>query len=512
MIVGPIVGILIILVLVLVFKDSGNGGSEPDKTPVKTPEQIAADKERAEEARKRKAEEAREQRELQLMGSYNKRALKCKTADDYVKLGREAYRDKLEALGKGYYAQALALDPDSVGAHRGLRHTKFDCSRYLKEFDMLDFGGIDDRLKEYKAHEGQWLPAPKFEETKAKWNEELPELLALVEERENNPYEQKTQAYEKQLKGKPFFDDIARLNGYKLIKTAEPVALLVQESLDRDEGHFEAIGKRYTTALLALDKHMRENYFDEFGFEKREGFAAYFLWVLNSHGAYDNYHRIGKNTFGLSDSTWAHYNHGERVAITFLSVEKHERITDFVFHALLHEMVHYYQDAYAPYGIRGMSSFWVIEGMADWISSIGSLEGKSKIPKGPFFFEQKNADRTNEFLHMIKKLNGSWPIPLVALLEIQNGIALNSAIEAAIADEPDIAAMGSKADVMSTLTSWTYGFGVCMCYYLNKEYPKEFRRYLKLDLEGDGDTDAFKRIFKIQNLNKFANDLVEYYE
>jgi len=311
--------------------------------------------------------------------------------------------------------------------------------------------------------------------------------------------------YAKRLKNKPFFNDIARTNGYTICRDPKPVALFIQEALDRQEGHAEEIARKYTPPLKALNKFMTEHFFKKFGFKRREGFDAYIVWVLNSHGSYDNFFRIGKRQFGLSNSQWAHYNFLNRVAITF--IETRPGMDDMVMHALLHEMVHYYQDSYAPYGIRGMSSFWVIEGMAEWVSTFSG-----KLPDGPFYFMSKNSGRIREFLYMIEKLDGEWPIPMIALLDIPNGVQLSSAIDAAIADEPKIANMGSKADIHSTLTSWTYGFGYCLCRYLYAEKEEAFMRYLKLDFNGDGGTEAFQETLGIKNLTAFQKTLVDYFE
>ncbi len=509
LIAGPLVGLLVILVIVVLVSGDGDGEGDTPTKPDKTPEQIAAEKERLDKARQKKLDDENLLRQAKLQMEYNKRAAACKTADDFAKLAREAARDDLKSVAEGFYLRALTLDPESRSAHRGLGHKLFDCSRNLENWDMISFGGISDKLTEFSALEGTWVPPLEYDRVVAKWKEALPRFTTLVETIENDPYEQKVQSYSKRLKNMPFYEDLARTNSYTISREARPVVLFIQEALDRDENHADQIERRYAPPLIALEKHMKEKIFDRLGFECRDGFNALIVWVLNSHGSYDNFHRIKSQNFGLSDSQWAHYNFQNKEAITFLETRKGKEMEERIVHFLLHEMVHYYQDAYAPYGIRGISSFWVVEGMAEWVSTFPT---GTNLVDGPFLFESKNTGRIREFLGMIDKLDGMWPIPMIALLDIDTSIILGSAIEAAIADEPKIAAMGSKADIRSRLTSWTYGFGYCMCRYLSKEYEDEFYQYLDLDLNGDAGAGEFKRIFGIKDLNKLERDLVEYYK
>jgi hypothetical protein len=512
MIVGPVVGVLVVLVVVLIVTKSsgdGGGGTQPGQTDPGKTQQTAAERARVEEERRRKLQEEEELRKARLLMDLNRRAATCKTAGEFNDLAREAAKNDLESAADGFYAKALTLEKDNVVAHRGLGHTKFDCSRYLEDFDMLDFGGIDSELAEYRELEGQWLPQQRFDEVVAQWEKSRADLVALTEERENDPFEMKVQTYEKRMKNKPFFDDIARTKAYAIGRGPKPVALFIQESLDRKEDHAEEIERRYTPPLKALEKHVKTEIFDRLGLEKNEGFSAYLVWVLNSHGSYDNYYRIGKDNYGLSDSQWAHYNFQNKLAVTYLETRSGYEMQ--VMHALLHEMVHYYQDAYAPYGIRGMTSFWVVEGMAEWVSTLG---GGTKLPDGPFYFQGKNPGRIHEFLVMIERLDGDWPIPLMALVDIPNAPMLISAIEAAISDDERIAAIGNNAAIRSTLTSWTYGFGYCLCRYLYAEREEQFMKYLAIDFEGDGGLDAFKETFNLKDgdFAQWETDLVEYFK
>lgn len=505
LIAGPLVGILVILVIVILVTGGGDGKGDTPAKPDKTPEQIAAEKERLDKERQKKLEEEKLLSQARLQMEFNKRAAECKTADDFVKLAREAARDDLKSLAEGFYLRALTLDQGNKSAHLGLEHKLFECSRDLENWDMISFGGISEKLTEYTALEGTWVPPLEMERIVTMWKGELPKFTTLVDERQNDPYELKIQFYSKHLKSQPFFGDIALNDAYSIGRGSRPIALFIQEARDRQEGHAEAIEKVYTPFLQALMKHIDEAFLAHFELERNDGFEAYIVWILNSGGAYVDHARDYDRTEGLSVSSRAHYNHQKRLAVTYLEDADGQATEDL--HSLAHEMVHYFQDAYAPYGIRAMSTFWLIEGMAEWISTFSG-----KIPGGPFYFQAKNNGRIGHFISEIDKLDGEWPIPLVALIEIENGIVLASAIAAAISDDPRIAAMGSKADVQSRLTNWVYAFGYCMCRYLHAEHEKEFYKYMAIDMEGDADGETFKRIFGIKDLSKFEKDFVEYFK
>jgi len=507
LIAGPLVGVLVILVIVVIVTSGGDGNGDTPAKPSKTAEQIAAEKERQEQERQKKAEEAKLLEQAKLQMAYNKRAASCKSADDFVRLAREAARDDLETIAEGFYLRALNLDPDNKRAHQGLGHKLFECSRHLENWDMISFGGLDEELAEYSAFEGKWVPRLEFDKVVAKWKRELPAFTALVDERQSDTYELKIQSYAKRLTSMPFYEDIARNNAYSIGRDPKPVALFIQEARDRQEGHAEAIERVYTPFLKTLIKHFEEEFLPHFDLERREGFEAYIVWILNSGGAYVDHARDNERTEGLSVSSRAHYHLLRRVAVTYLEDADGQSREDL--RSLAHEMVHYFQDAYAPYGIKAMSTFWLIEGMAEWISSFSDDD---KIPGGPFHFQSKNPRRIMQFLGEIGRLDGEWPIPLIALVEIENGNVLASAIEAAIADDPRIAALGSKADVQGRLTSWTYAFGYCMCRYLHAEHREKFWEYIAIDLEGDADASTFKRLFGIEDLNKFEKEFVEYFK
>lgn len=509
-IVGPIVGLLIILVLVLIFKDSGGnggGGSGSGTEPAVTKTESAAEKARKEQEEKERREQEAALQQMKQRQDLQKRAGKCRTANELVNLAREAKRYDLEDMAEQFYLKALQMDQDHAAAHKGLDHTKFECSRDLKDFDYFDFGGLGKELDEYRELEGQWLARPQFDEVVAKWNREYDGLMAQLDEMEGDIYEQKVRAYEKRLNNLPFFGDIARNDAYTVGRKNKPIALFIQAARDRQEGHGEAIENAYMHFLEALMKHVDEEFLSQFDYERREGFEAYIVWILNSGGEYVNHARDYGRTSGLSVSSRAHYHHGKRVAVTYL--ENPQGLVEEDLHSLAHEMIHYIQDAYAPYGIRGMSSFWLIEGMAEWLATFSP---DSRLPLGPFYFQFKNTDRIRLFRSLIKKLDGEYPIPMNAMLDINDMIMLGPAIQAAIAEDERIASWGTKDEAQNLLMNWTYAFGYCMCRYLNREYKEEFREYIKADLNGDGGMDAFQRIFKIKDLNKFEKDLYDYYE
>jgi len=359
-------------------------------------------------------------------------------------------------------------------------------------------------ISEYTALEGKWLPRPKFDAICEKWEKALPELQRLTDERENDPYFLNIQHYTRSMKGKPFFGNIVKTNAYSIGKGARPIALFIQEARDRREGHAREIERVYTPFLKALQKHFEEEFLQHFDYKRREGFEAYIVWILNSGGAYVDHARDHGRASGLSVSSRAHYNFKKRLAITYL--ENAKGLSNEDLQSLSHEMVHYFQDAYAPYGIGGMSSFWLVEGMAEWISTFSCTSYD-----GPFYFQSKNNGRIDQFLRVIRRLDGDWPIPLISLVDIDNSNVLGSAIGAAIADDPRIAEMGSKTDVHTMLVSWTYAFGYCLCRYLYAEKEEAFFEYLNKDFNGEGGMDEFMSTFGIKNLSRFEKELVEFY-
>jgi len=497
LILGPIIVVLVVIVVIVASGggDNGEGDDSSTTTTAKTQEQI----QREEEEKKAAEERERKLAKLELEESYRKQADQCKTAEQLASLGLKAKNDKLHTMADNLFNKALKLEPDNARAHYGLGHRKFDCTRMLDGFEELDFLNTGDGLDEYKALDGQWVDPVTMEQTLARWEKEKSALKESAEEKENDPFEQKVTFYERQMKHKPFFGDIARANAYTIGRGPRPVALFIQEARDRQEGHGEQIERGYTPFLQSFQKHVEQNFFSKFGFKKNDGFDAYIVWILNSGGAYVNHARDFGKTSGLSVSSRAHYNFQKKVAITYL--ETREGLTPHEMQPLAHEMAHYFQDAYAPYGIRGISSFWVVEGMAEWISTFSG-----KLPDGPYFFESRNEHRTMEFLRRIKELDGVWPVPMVSILDCGNQGELRAAIQVAMSEEPQM-----KKHGVDTYISWFYGAGYCLCRYLNAEKEKQFISYLKKDFEGDGGLDVFQEITGIKNLSAFEKELVEYF-
>lgn len=489
---------IVVIVIIMATKDGNeadNGGAGK-KPAEKTAEQIQKEQEEKRAAEERERKLAR----LELEEEYRGLADQCKTADSMVSLGIKAKNDDLDTVAENLFNRALKLEPDNARAHYGLGHKKFDCARMLDGFEELDFLNTGESLDEYKALDDQWVDPMKIEQTVAKWNSEKDDLRESADERENDPFEQKVTHYARQMKHKPFFGDIARANAYAIGRGPKPIALFVQEARDRQEGHADRIEKGYTPFLQTFQEHVEQNFFAKFGFKKNDGFDAYIVWILNSGGAYVNHARDFNPAIGLSVSSRAHYNFQKKVAITYL--ETREGLTEQEMQPLAHEMAHYFQDAYAPYGIRGISSFWVVEGMAEWISSF-----TGKVPTGPYFFESRNAGRTKEFLDRIKQLDGVWPVPLVSILDCGNQGELRAAIQVAMSEEPRMEQHGGQG----AYVSWFYGAGYCLCRYLNAEKEKQFIAYLKKDFEGDGGLDVFQEVFGIRNLAAFEKELVDYF-
>jgi len=508
-ILGPIGVVLIVLVVILVSQGGdggssatgdGSGSSTASTSTDETPQTAASD----EEEQKRREQE-QEIARLKQAQEFRNRSEQCKTANDFVTLAREAKRVDLDEVAEDFFSKALLLEPDNVRARSGLNYVKFDCARHLKQYDMISFGGLDDEIAEFAALDEEWIAPQRFDIIVKEWEEKLPKMIERVELLEGDIFEQKLQAYTKQLKTFPFFNEIARAEAYSIQRGGKPVALFIQDARDRQEGHADEVGRAYVPMLEALKVQFEEGFLQKHGFVKKEtGFNAYIVWILNSGGAYSDYCRDRDKQPELSTNSRAHYNFMRKEAITYLEGGGHGwRFDDM--QPLAHEMVHYFQDAYAPYGIRGMSSHWVVEGMAEWISTF-----TGKVPEGPYYFMSRNGGRIRDFLRINDMLDGRWPIRLDTILDIYNGPNLHTMIAGLISEDEEIAALGHKDNVAGMLVSWFYAASYCMCRYLYAEDDEAFIDFLKLDFEGDGGRDEFLDAFGVDDLDQLEQDISDF--
>jgi len=170
---------------------------------------------------------------------------------------------------------------------------------------------------------------------------------------------------------------------------------------------------------------------------------------------------------------------------------------------LAHEMVHFFQDAYAPpVGIKGISSYRIVEGMAEWISTFSG-----DIPEGPYSFMQRNDQREKEFLELIDQRDGRWPIPLELILTVSDGRSFEILAEDLFEEDEELAALGSRDDVVHRLTCWFYAATYSICRYCYADNEKPFIDYIKAEFSGDGDVEVLQSLLGYTDLEELEESI-----
>jgi hypothetical protein len=187
-------------------------------------------------------------------------------------------------------------------------------------------------------------------------------------------------------------------------------------------------------------------------------------------------------------SQYAHYNCRVKEAITYR--EQKMKYEELMLHCVLHESVHYLCDAYAAQGIEAISSFWIVEGLAEYLGTL-STKPTDDIVR----LKGDNHSRLNEFQSYLFALKGAWPLTLEDVLEIRNLRALYTAIGDAKKRDPSLSSFSTE-----NILSWFYSASYCLCRYLDSQFPKQFKEYIALDLAGQGGIEAFRKVFEVDSV------------
>lgn len=479
------VAALVLVVIVLTHSgDTGDGGETEKPTGPGSPE-TSSNEPGLDEGDQPRAE-------------LERKIVSCTTAKDFLEAARLARKMGIEEKAQLLFHKALSLDPQNSEANKALGHRKFNPARELAGFNRYDeHRFLTESLSPFSRLAGRWLTEEKISAVAVDWKKLVPELDRLVAENSSDPFLVKINQYRTLMLSRPFYGEIGRSGDYTLNKNGRPFALFIQHDRAGRKSYANEIEATYARALSDLNRFFEKEFAAWLGLKRRPGFDALIVWVLNSHGEYENQANRLRRTY-LSPMQFAHYNLNTREAITYWDEESGFR--KVMRHCVLHESVHYLCDAYAPGGIRGMSSLWVVEGLAEYLGT-----ATKPSPTAAFQFREKNRNRRAEFLDGIAGMGGNWPLTIEEVVGARNARHLSSIIDQAGRADKIVGAVPPQI-----LVSWFYSASYSLCRYLGEKHPERFKEYLTEDLNGRGGPDVFARIFEIESPGDFEMQIVEH--
>lgn len=198
---------------------------------------------------------------------------------------------------------------------------------------------------------------------------------------------------------------------YRVIESTRPFALFVElegRSAAADDLYVEQVQRTYTPFLRPfLDKLDRELA----PLAKKEPKdQSFIVWVLASRDSYVEFEARDE----LRPTLWAelaHFSPVSRWAYTYYRNFSGARAGEDI-QILLHELVHAYVDWLAPKGIGSLKSYWMNEGLAEYLSYWQRHED------GTIQFEPRCSPRVHESLSGVTTPTGEVRIKLEEMLAV----------------------------------------------------------------------------------------------
>src|SRR5262249_44439318 len=155
---------------------------------------------------------------------------------------------------------------------------------------------------------------------------------------------------------------------YRVIESTKPFALFVEvpgKNDAEDDLHLQRVQKAYSPYLRPFLDKLDKELAPLANKQPKDG--CFIVWVLATRDSYVEFEKRDE----LRPTMWvelAHYSPLTRWAYTYFRyTDGRPQFSEDV-QILLHELVHAYVDWLAPKGIESVKSYWMNEGLAEYLS------------------------------------------------------------------------------------------------------------------------------------------------
>jgi len=399
----------------------------------------------------------------------------------------------MTAAGGSARASALPSPVDSV----------FNPDRDLPGFNEMRGWKQVYMLAPYFRRNGNTVTDAERTAIVKEWEQVKPRIVERHRAAEGDPFLARVDAAHNTIANTNYLSKLK----YRVIESTRPFAFFVEvagKSVAADDLYLEQVQRAYTPYLRPfLDKLDQE--LAPLANKEPKGYS-FIVWVLESRDSYVEFEARDE----LRPTLWAelaHFSPVSRWAYTYFRGSSRARSGEDV-QILLHELVHAYVDWLAPKGIASVKSYWMNEGLAEYLSYWRRRED------GTIQFEPSCSPRVHESLSGVSTPTGEVRIKLEEMLAVTDP----SQFERLAIDVVNEAGVGAQWFPM--VLSRFYADAYLLLLWLEDTQQGRFkpalRQLLTEELSGRGGAQVAKKILaealdpSIEaKLSVFARELAE---